>query len=97
MDMHLHITAEGMVIRQLHSDRAAEFRSRRLQRCKERDIMQTWTAGDEPQSHGRAEKAIQDVKRQAHTILCAADVWRRNGGQLRHDTSTNHGEARDSA
>ena len=36
--------------------------------------MQTWTAGDEPQSNGRAEKAVQDVKRRVRTLLCAAGV-----------------------
>ena len=75
MELYLHLRAEGMIVRQLHSDRAAEFRSKRLQRwCKERDILQTWTAGDEPQSNGRAEKAVQDVKRRVRTLLCAAAV-----------------------
>ena len=75
IDMHLSLRAEGMRVQQLHSDRGGEFRGKRLRKwCRERDIVQTWTAGDEPQSNGRAEKAVQDTKKRVRTLLLAGGV-----------------------
>ena len=59
IDMYVSLKSEGLRVQQLHGNRAAEFRGRPRTWCREREIVQTWTAGDKPQSNGRAEKAIR--------------------------------------
>jgi plasmid stabilization system protein ParE len=69
------LKADGYEVRQIHSDRAAEFISPRLERwCRERDILQTWSAGAEPQSNGRAERTVQEIKSRVRRLLHAARV-----------------------
>ena len=75
IDLVLMLRAEGITVTQLHTDRGGEFRSKRLRTwCRERNVLQTWTAGDEPQSNGRAEKAVQDTKRRVRVLLHSAGV-----------------------
>ena len=80
IDLYLMLKADGYEVRQIHSDRAAEFISPRLERwCRERDILQTWSAGAEPQSNGRAERTVQEIKSRVRRLLHAARVgpeWR---------------------
>lgn len=69
------LKADGYEVRQIHSDRAAEFISPKLERwCRERDILQTWSAGAEPQSNGRAERTVQEIKSRVRRLLHAARV-----------------------
>ena len=75
IDMYMHLRADGFVVSQLHSDRASEFCSTRLAAwCRERSILQTWTPGGEPQSNGRAERAVQEVKARVRKMLHGAEV-----------------------
>ena len=75
IDLVLMLRSEGIHVTQLHTDRGGEFRSKRLRTwCRERNVLQTWTAGDKPQSNGRAEKAVQDTKRRVRVLLHAAGV-----------------------
>ena len=64
IEMYLHLRADGFVVSQLHSDRASEFCSARLAAwCRERSTLQTWTPGGEPQSNGRAERSVQEPRK----------------------------------
>ena len=75
IDLYLMLKADGYEVRQLHSDRAAEFISPKLEKwCRERDILQTWSAGAEPQSNGRAERTVQEIKARVRRLLHAAQV-----------------------
>eukprot|EP00435_Cladocopium_sp_Y103_P020138 s2720_g4.t3 len=75
IDFYLMLKADGYEVRQIHSDRAAEFISPKLERwCRERDILQTWSAGAEPQSNGRAERTVQEIKARVRRLLHAAQV-----------------------
>ena len=75
IDFYLMLKADGYEVRQIHSDRAAEFISPKLERwCRERDILQTWSAGAEPQSNGRAERTVQEIKSRVRRLLHAAQV-----------------------
>ena len=75
IDLYLMLKADGYEVRQIHADRAAEFISPRLERwCRERDILQTWSAGAEPQSNGRAERTVQEIKSRVRRLLHAARV-----------------------
>ena len=75
IDFYLMLKADGYEVRQIHSDRAAEFISPKLERwCRERDILQTWSAGAEPQSNGRAERTVQEIKSRVRRLLHAARV-----------------------
>ena len=75
VDLYIRLKSEGFHVRQLHTDRAAEFRSKVLAEwCRNRCILQTFTAADQPQSNGRAEVAVQVLKAQIKRMLLNAGV-----------------------
>ena len=75
VDLYIRLKSEGFHVRQLHTDRAAEFRSKVLEEwCRNRYILQTFTAADQPQSNGRAEVAVQVLKAQIKKMLLNADA-----------------------
>ena len=75
VDLYIKLKSEGFHVRQLHTDRAAEFRSKVLEEwCRNRCILQTFTAADQPQSNGRAEVAVQVLKAQIKRMLLNADA-----------------------
>ena len=72
VDLYIRLKSEGFHVRQLHTDRAAEFRSKVLAEwCRNRCILQTFTAADQ---HGRAEVAVQVLKAQIKRMLLNAGV-----------------------
>ena len=82
IDITLMLKAEGMTVTQLHTDRGGEFRSKRLRNwCRERHVIQTWTAGDEPQSNGRAEKSRAGYEATSPNL---ASCRRSGGGMVGH-------------
>eukprot|EP00435_Cladocopium_sp_Y103_P038530 s827_g10.t1 len=75
VDMYLRLRSEGFVVCQLHTDNAGEFNSMALADwCTQRAILHTYTTGDQPQSNGRAEQAIGQMKSRIRRMLLAAQV-----------------------
>ena len=68
---------EGFMVRRLHSDRGREFNNGVIQRlCRQRDLHQTFTQGDDPQQNGRVESYHARLKGKTRTLLrsVSADV-----------------------
>ena len=75
VDIYLRLRSAGMEVRQIHSDNAGEFASTMLsQWCTQRAILQTYTPGDQPQSNGRAEQTVAELKSRIRRMLLAANV-----------------------
>ena len=73
IDMYLRLRSDGYIVTQIHTDRGGEFMSSALDRwCTSRTILHTFTPGDQPQSNGRVEVAVQWVKSEIRRILHAA-------------------------
>ena len=65
----------GFPVTRLHSDRAREIRAPRvMQVVSALGVYATQTAGESPQSNGRAENAISWLKRRAKTLLFASHL-----------------------
>ena len=63
----------GIKINRLHSDRAKEFLSKRVERwCSERLIRQSMTSGDDPASNGHVESEVNQLKRRTRLYLRVA-------------------------
>ena len=80
VDIYLRLRSAGMEVQQIHSDNAGEFTSNALsQWCMQRGVLQTYTAGDQPQSNGRAEQSVAELKSRIRRMLlaanCGADHW----------------------
>ena len=70
-----HLRYEGFMVRRLHSDRGREFNNGVVQRlCRQRDLHQTFTQGDDPQQNGRVESYHARLKAKTRTILKAASA-----------------------
>ena len=79
-EMYLTLRQEGMFVQQIHSDRGGGFAGSKLAKwCLERGILQTFTAGVDPQANGRAEKSVHVTKDAVRRILKGAnattDMW----------------------
>ena len=73
IDLYLRLRSDGYQVTQIHTDRGGEFTQEALDRwCASRSILHTTTAGDQPQSNGRAEVSVQWVKAEIRRILHAA-------------------------
>ena len=73
IDLYLRLRSDGYRVTQIHTDRGGEFTQEALDRwCASRSILHTTTAGDQPQSNGRAEVSVQWVKAEIRRILHAA-------------------------
>ena len=73
IDLYLRLRSDGYPVTQIHTDRGGEFTQEALDRwCASRSILHTFTAGDQPQSNGRAEVSVQWVKAEIRRILHAA-------------------------
>ena len=73
VDPYLRLRSDGYQVTQIHTDRGGEFTQEALDRwCASRSILHTFTAGDQPQSNGRAEVSVQWVKAEIRRILQAA-------------------------
>ena len=74
-ELYIQLRVHGYTVVRLHSDRGGEFRGRALnQWCRTRDILRTKTAGMSPQSNGRAERAVQEIKARIQRALKGADL-----------------------
>ena len=63
----------GIKINRLHSDRAKEFLSKKVERwCSEKLIRQTMTSGDDPASNGHVESEVNQLKRRTRLYLRVA-------------------------
>ena len=66
---------EGFMVRRLHSDRGREFNNGVVQRlCRQRDLYQTFTQGDDPQQNGRVEGYHARLKAKTRTLLKATSA-----------------------
>ena len=74
IEMILRLRANGYPIHQVHCDRGREFRGPFQKWMKSRGILVTQTPGADPQSNGRAEKAVQCIKQHVRRVLHAAGV-----------------------
>ena len=69
------IRSLGFPVTRLHSDRAREIRAPHvMQVVSALGVYATQTAGESPQSNGRAENAISWLKRRAKTLLFASKL-----------------------
>ena len=78
--LYIQLRIHGYPVTRLHSDRGREFEGGGLQQwCNARSIYRTTTAGASPQSNGRAERAVQEVKLRIQRALRQAgmgpDKW----------------------
>ena len=70
--MITHLKYEGFHIRRVHSDRGREFNNSLVHRlCRQRDLYQTFTQGDDPQQNGRVEGYHARLKGKTRTLLKA--------------------------
>jgi len=75
IQLYLRLKSEGFEVQQIHTDRGAEFYNPKFRRwCEQRCILKTWTPGDDPQSNGRCERAVQEAKGQIRTMLKQAGL-----------------------
>ena len=84
--LHARFRCMGINLMRLHSDREKGLLSRRVATwCGHRHMTHTFTQGDDPQSNGRAEAEVQQVKRRLRLILHQSqvepDLW---PGAIRH-------------
>ena len=70
VDMIMRLKADGFNVVQVHTDNGGEFTSALMKRWMfNRGYMRTYTAGDDPQSNGRAENSVQQAKSQIRRLL----------------------------
>ena len=70
--MMANLNYEGFMVRKLHSDRGREFNNGVVQRlCRQRDVYQTFTQGDDPKQNGRVESYHARLKGRTRTLLKA--------------------------
>lgn len=63
----------GIKVTRIHSDRAKELLSRQFRAwVAHRNVFQTFTAGDDPQSKGHCEAEVNQLKRRTRLLLHAA-------------------------
>ena len=63
----------GIKINRLHSDRAKELLSKKVEKwCSERLIRQSMTEGDDPASNGHVESEVNQLKRRTRLYLRVA-------------------------
>ena len=73
--MIAHLRYEGFMLRRLHSDRGREFNNGLVQRlCRQRDLYQTFTQGDDPRQNGRVEGYHARLKGKTRTLLKASSA-----------------------
>ena len=73
--MIAHLKYEGFMIRRIHSDRGREFNNGLVQRlCRQREMHQTFTQGDDPQQNGRVESYHARLKAKTRTLLRGASA-----------------------
>ena len=73
--MITHLRYEGFMIRRLRSDRGREFNNVLVQRlCRQRDLCQTFTQGDDPMQNGRVEGYHARLKGKTRTLLKASSA-----------------------
>ena len=60
----------GVNVKRLHSDRAKELLARRFKSwISQKGLVQTYTAGDDPQSNGHCESEVNQLKRRTRLLL----------------------------
>ena len=64
----------GISITRIHSDRAKELLAKRFRTwISQRNLVQTYTAGDDPQSNGHCESEVNQLKRRTRLLLHTAN------------------------
>ena len=69
MDMLLRLRMDGYSVAQIHTDQGHEYAGHFHGWTRRRGIILTKTAGDEPQSNGRAEAAVKALKSMVRKAL----------------------------
>ena len=60
----------GVSVKRLHSDRAKELLARRFKSwISQKGLVQTYTAGDDPQSNGHCESEVNQLERRTRLLL----------------------------
>ena len=73
--LRARIRALGVPVLRLHTDRAKEFLSRPVRQwCREMQMVQTLSSGDDPKSNGRVEAELHQLKRRLRLTLTAKEV-----------------------
>ena len=73
--IYTRLRSLGIPVMRVHHDRAKEFLSSEFKRwIAVRDLLQSTTAGDEPQTNGRVEAELNVVKGLARTYLKSASL-----------------------
>ena len=74
MEFILKLRMDGYYVNRIHTDLGHEFMGYFKKWTQQRGIALTRTPGDDPQSNGRAEVAIQSLKSQVRRTLRSAEV-----------------------
>lgn len=75
IDMILKLRLDGFEVCQVHSDNGGEFTSQAMKRwMRARGYVRTYTGVADPQSNGRAENAVQQVKNHVRRLLLQAGM-----------------------
>ena len=72
MELLLRLRIDGYHVTRVHTDRGREFSNQLRRWLTSRGIACTRTSGDNPQSNGRAEVAVQSIKTMVRRILVQA-------------------------
>ena len=79
LELYLRLKIDGFVISRFHTDRGREFSNQLRRWFISRGVICTRTAGDNPQSNGRCEVAVQNIKTLVRRALLQAkagpDQW----------------------
>ena len=78
LEVYLRLKADGFVISRFHTDRGREFSNQLRKWFTTRGIVCTRTAGDNPQSNGRSEVAVQNIKSMLRRALLQAGAGPEN-------------------
>lgn len=74
MEFILKLRMDGYHVNHIHVDQGHEFAGHFTNWCRKRGILITRTAGDEPQSNGRAEVCVKMVKTMTRKALLHGGV-----------------------
>ena len=79
LELYLRLNIDGFVITRFHTDRGREFSNQLRRWFISRGVACTRTSGDNPQSNGRCEVAVQNIKTLVRRALLQAkagpDQW----------------------
>ena len=75
IDIYLQLKADGFPVHTIHTDRGREFCNQKFKAwMRNRGVLHSTNAGEDPQANGRAERAVQEVKRMVRRLLHSSEM-----------------------